>query len=200
VANIAFPAVSLSSVDCELSWPAQARHESIYTGSVLAVSRGIGRWTGSFVFPLMARQQQADDILAVDAFFANLNGVVNTFDLPFDAIANAQRDAFPDGTDLRLMAIERTGSTMRATMNQASGLVVGNRVTINGYLFTLVTSLAGGSCMLSPHRPLAIPDGGLAVNWRSPTLRARLTESRSPAVQRTADWVGPYSARFQDAL
>jgi len=200
MANIAFPQVSLASITCDLTFPGQRINESVYTGSVQAISRGIGRWSGVFAFAQMGRPDQESDILAVDAFFANLDGVVNTFDLPFEAVAAAQRDAFPDGTDLRLMAIERTGSTMRATMNQQSGLAVGYRVTINNYMFVLTSSLVRGECFLSPHRPLAIPDDGLAVNWQAPTLRARLTQSSAVTATRTLETVGPWSAAYQDAL
>lgn len=205
MANITFPhvdgvPVSFESITCELVFPGQQVHESIYTGSIQSVSRGIGRWQGVFAFPQIGRIQGAETIRAIDAFFANVDGTVNTFDLPFPAIDPAQLSAFPDGTDVRVTAIERTGTTMMATMNQASGLHAGYRVTINNQLFVVVNALSGGRCTLSPHRPLVIPTGGYKVNWQTPSLRARLTSPSNPSVTRNVDWVGPWSAAFVDVL
>ena len=200
MANIAFPDVPLESITCELSWPGQRVHESVYTGSIQTIPRGIGRWTGTFVWPLVGRIDNAENIRRIDAFFASVQGAVNTFDLPYTAIDASQRDAFPDGTDVRLTAVERTGSTFIATLNQATGLRVGDRVTISNDMFILTTNLAGGKCTLSPYRPLVIPTAGLVVEWRDVTLRARLTQSNPVSVLRNVDWAGPWAAAFQDVL
>jgi len=200
MAHIAFPNVSLASIDCELVWPGQVIHTSVYTGSQQAISRGIGRWSGVFAFPQLGREDGANEIGLIDAFFANTDGAVNTFDLPFDAIAEAQRTRFADGTDLRLITIARTGTTMAATFNQATGLRAGDRVTIDNRMFIVLTNLTGGACALSPFRPLTIPTDGLAVDWQTPTLRARLTQNNPVSVIRNTDFVGPWSASFTDIL
>lgn len=198
--QISFPNVSLESLSCDLVFPGQVTHESTYTGSQQTISRGIGRWRGVFAFPQLGRADGADNIGLIDAFFANTDGAVNTFDIPFEAISEAQKTRFPDGTDVRLTALSRTGTTMLATINQATGLRVGDRVTINNRMFIVITNLAGGQCTLSPHRPLVIPTGGLAVEWQDISLRARLIQNNPVSVLRNLDWVGPWSASFIDVL
>lgn len=200
MALIAFPDVSLESISCDLVWPGQDIVSSIYTGSVQATSRGIGRWQGTFAFPQLGRADGAADIGKIDAFFSATEGALHIFDLPFEAIAAAQQTRFADGTDLRLMSMERTGGSFIANLNQATGLEVGDRVTIDNRLFVLITTHTGGRCTLAPHRDLVIPTGGLPINWTAPTLRARLTESSPVSINRNRDWHGPTAAAFQDVL
>ena len=200
MALITFPAVSLESANIELVWPGQRTHESVYTGSIQTISRGIGRWSGTIAFPQVSRRDGASNIRAIDAFFANADGSVNFFDVPWEAVEQRQVDAIPNSTDLRLTSLTRTGSTMEVTLNHASGLMAGDRITINNRMFILVTDLSGGACTLSPWRPLEIPADGLAVNWQTPTCRMRLTESNPVSVNRNTDWVGPWAASVVDIL
>jgi len=196
MALIAFPAVPLTEVNCELIWPGQRIHESIYTGSQQAISRGVGRWSGTFVWAARSRSQQADDIAAIDAFFALAEGAVNTFDLPVP-VSTAQVASIPADADVRVTAAERVGSQVGATVNRMTGgLALGDRVTVDGLLFQVTSSLAEGRCFLSPWRPLEIPTAGLAIDWQTPTVRARLTSSSPVSVRRDIDWAGPWSASF----
>lgn len=197
MALISFPTVSLMSINCELIWPGQRVHESVYTGDIQTISRGIGRWSGTFVWPTLGRTDNADWIREIDAFFAMAEGAVNVFDIPWPA-EQRQIDAIPRGTDVRLLSAARTGSTIEATLNHADGLLKGDRVTIDNKMFMLTTNLVNGVCTLSPHRALTVPTGGLAVNWQSPTVRARLTQSNPVSVTRNVDWAGPWSASFVD--
>jgi len=98
----------------------------------------------------MGRDDNAENIRRVDAFFATVEGAVNTFDLPYNAIDAEQRDAFPDGTDVRLTAVERVGSAFNATLNQATGLRIGDRVTIDNKMFVRRKKREGVKCTLSP--------------------------------------------------
>jgi len=195
MANIPFPAVSLSSVSCELYWPGQIVHEGIYSGEMQAISRGIGRWRGSFNWQERSRSNQQAEIRAISAFFSNLEGSVNTFDLPIP-VDRLQANAFPDSANVRLMSVLRTGSTMRVQINQQSGFQIGHRLTIDNQLFECVTPLLSGFVTLSPFRPLVPGDDGLPVKWIEPTVRARLSASQSPTAVHTNDWVGPWDAEF----
>ena len=209
MARIIFPAVSMESTNIELTWPGQRVHTSIYTGHTQVISRGVGRWQGVIAFPQQARVETPEQggrlvgaaaIRAVDAFFANAEGAVNVFDVPWEAVEQRQVDAIPDGTDVRLTSLTRTGSTMQATLNYAAGLITGDRITIDNRMFILVTNLSGGTCTLSPWRDLTIPDDGLVVDWQTPTCRMRLTESNPVSVIRNVDWVGPWSASVTDLI
>ena len=209
MALIAFPTVSMESINIELTWPGQRVHESVYTGSIQTISRGIGRWSGVISFPQQTRIEAPEQgghligaaaIRAIDAFFANAEGAVNVFDVPWEAVEQRQVDAILNGTDLRLTSLTRTGSTMEVTLNHASGLITGDRITIDNRMFVLITDLSGGACTLSPHRDLTIPTGGLAVDWQTPSCRMRLTESNPVSVIRNVDWVGPWSASVEDLL
>jgi len=190
----------MESIYLELTWPGQVTHESRYTGSVQVISRGIGRWTGTISFPQIGRAEGAADIRVLDAFFANAEGAVHQFDVPWELVEQRQIDSIPLGNDLRLLSTIRVDNTMSAVINHASGLLAGDRITIDSRMFVLVTNLVGGSCVLSPWRPLEIPTDGLPVNWTTPTCRMRLVESNPVSVTRNIDWVGPWAASVVDVL
>lgn len=200
MALIAFPSTSLSQISCNLVYPGQDIIQSIYTGSVQATPRGIGRWEGLITFPQLGRTDGAEDIGRIEAFIASTEGAVHVFDLPFEAIAEAQKTRFPEGADVRVTSIERTGGSFIANINQANGLQLGDRVTIDNRMFVVIIAHSGGQCTLSPYRPLTIPTGGLPINWRAPTLRARLTQRNPSSAPYSAFWAGPWALAFQDVL
>lgn len=200
MALIQFPDVSLETLACNLVYPGQDIVESIYTGSVSVTPRGIGRWEGQFVWPQLARAQNAEDIGKIEGFIAATEGAVHVFDLLIESISESQKTRFADGTDLRLMSTERTGGSFIATLNQTSGLLVGDRITIDSRLFVVTTAHTGSRCTLSPHRALDIPTGGLPITWQQPTLRARLTQNKPSAAAYNLDWAGPWVLAFQDVL
>jgi len=200
MANITFPTASTMSVDISLEWPSQSHFLSIYTGDRQIISRGVGLWTGQIVWALRGRTDGAADIRSIEAFLIQLDGAANTFDVPMPV---DQSDRFTRGTDLRCTAVTRTGSTMRLTCNRQSGLLTGDFITIENRLFQLASDLAGGEMLVSPYRPIDVTVAddsgatiGAAVNWSSPTMRARRTDSGAVNNLKNVDWAGPWTLQI----
>lgn len=200
MANITFPTASLGSVDISLEWPGQVILPALYTGERYVYTRGVGLWMGQITWPQMGRVDNASDIRDVEVFLAQLEGAANTFDVPIPA---EQNDRLATGFDLRATAVLRTGSTMRVTCNQQSGLNAGDYVTIDNYLFQLVSNLSGGAMQVSPYRPIdvTVEDDagtviGAAINWSNPTLRARRTDAVAISSPKDVDWAGPWTLQI----
>ena len=195
MANISFPAAGLMSMDISLEWPGQSIHESLYTGDRQVITRGVGMWTGRVIWDVRSRTTQDAEIRQINAFLHQLEGAANTFDVP---LPDSQSDRYPDGTELTVSAFVRTGSTMRLTCNQQEGLAAGDYIVIDNFLFQLVTSLIGGSMLVSPYRPITlIDDAGqpapATARWLNPYLRARRTSSTAVSNNIDVDWAGPWS-------
>lgn len=133
MANIAFPSAPLESLDISLEWPGQSIFQALYTGERYVYSRGVGLWTGQMTWPSVGRADDAATIRAIEVFLHQIEGAVNTFDVPmpvdqgirlrsgFDSRANAV-------SRLRATNVLRTGSTMRVSVNYApTGITVARR-------------------------------------------------------------------------
>ena len=170
MANINFPAVSMMSVDLSLEWPGQAIHLGLYSSERHVITRGVGLWRGQIIWDTRGRADNDAEIRAIEAFLIQLEGAANTFDVPMPV---DQSDRFADGTDLRITAILQTGSTMRLTCNQMTGLRTGDYVTIENRLFQLTSNLDRGMMQVSPYRPIDVTvtttdDGGNTITGAKP--------------------------------
>jgi len=199
VANIVFPAVSLSRLTLNLAWPGQRVHESIYTGEQQVIDRGVGIWEGSFEFPGKMRVQEDNDIRAIEVFLSRMSGASNTFDIPIHSAKPSQSELFADGTDVRVTAQTRSGNDMVLTVNQVSGFLAGHYFTLNNSLFRVESTLAANSMLVAPYRPIEFPDDGtgVAVVWNQPTLRARRTSATAIPNNIDPEYAGPWTIEFR---
>lgn len=203
MANIAFPSTPLGSVDISLEWPGQSVFQSLYTSDRHVYTRGVGLWAGQIIWPQVGRIDNANAIKAIEVFLHQLEGAANTFDVP---IPVEQTTRFATGFDLRATAVVRTGSTMRLACNHSSGLFVGDFITIDNYLFQLISNLNNNSMQVTPYRPIDVTvenDAGTvigaAVNWSNPTLRARRTDASAISNRMELDWAGPWTLQIVGA-
>jgi len=201
MAHVAFPNVGISQFNIGLRFPSQSVFRSYYEEAIQVKTAGVGVWTGSFDWAERSRSQGESDIRQIEAFLSQIEGAANTFDIPMPV---EQGDRFPDGTDLRISAVVRVGSSIRVTCNQVSGIVIGDYITIDNYLFQAGSSLLGGSMLLAPYRPIDITvtndDGdviGAQAEWAAPYLRARRIDGNPISGNRTFDWAGPWSIPFE---
>jgi len=205
MANIAFPNVGLESVTLSLDWPGQRIHESIYTGSQQAISRGVGRWRGTMVFAARSRSQQSREIAAIESFFALAEGAVNTFHLPVPATndQSTRPGAGVNGGESR-----RIGDSVavKTIANRATGIrpemVIGDRVTIAQHLFQVVGRLGAGNeteWLLSPYRPLGDSSNDWILFNKDPFIfvNARFTQSQPSSPRYDVDWAGPWAASWE---
>ena len=209
MANIAFPNVSLESIDFALDYPGQTVHASIYTGARQVIDRGIGVWEGSFTWPALGRADAPDDIAAIETFLNQLSGAANTFDIPLPVNQadrfNLSPAANPE-TYLTISSNAPAGAQALVQLNRADGLRIGDYITIDNKLFQFTSPLARQRANIVPYRRLPTTHEvtttihpTLPVIWAQPYLRARRTSSEPVSNNKDIDWAGPWTVEFTQA-
>ena len=166
---------------------------SIYGTGSQVLGRGPGYWTGGLRFGQTDRYSDGARV-AVDLFFAQLQGAINTFEVP---LFRPSKGSLAAGTVLTVDSV--AGSVVNVT-GASTGLVAGDYVSIAERLYQLSSDLTAGAFSFEP--PLA-PIAAAQVKWEDVRCFARLSgrsvESGVPSV-RTPDFSGGWSIEWTEAV
>lgn len=187
-------AENLTNVDMRLGRPQQSVLRSPWTGAAQVLNRGYDRWSGVASVRRFARPDTADWQI-IEAFFAQLGGAANTFDLPHfrtpaPIAANTifQSSKTDDTGALAGILQHRFNSGQR-------GIAVGQMIQAGDRTFRITQLLPQRWVVLYPQRPIPNTDALTG----STTVRARARGSDGVTSPMVGSWVGPWTIEWEQA-
>ena len=179
--------------DISLGHPGQVVLTSLYGSGSQVLGRGPGYWNGRLQF---AQTDKVSDgaRAALDLFFAQLQGAINTFEAP---LFRPSKGTLAAGTVLTVDSV--AGSVVNVT-GASAGLVAGDYVSIAERLYQLSSDLAGGAFSFEPPLP---PTVGSQIKWENPSCFVRLagrSVESGIVSSRTRDFSGGWSAEWEEAI
>ena len=179
--------------DISLGHPGQVVLTSLYGSGSQVLGRGPGYWNGRLQF---AQTDKVSDgaRAALDLFFAQLQGAINTFEAP---LFRPSKGTLAAGTVLTVDSV--AGSVVNVT-GASAGLVAGDYVSIAERLYQLSSDLTGGAFSFEPPLP---PATGDQIRWENVTCFARLSgrsvESGITSA-RSRDFSGGWSVEWEESI
>ena len=183
----------ITGSDISLGHPGQVVLTSLYGSGSQVLGRGPGYWSGRLQFAQTDRYSDGTRA-AIDLFFAQLQGAINTFEVP---LFRPSKGSLASGTVLTVDSV--AGSVANVT-GASTGLVAGDYVSIAERLYQLSSNLSAGAFSFEPPLP---PTLASQVRWENVTVFARLAgrSVESGVVSaRTRDFGGGWNIEWTEAV
>ena len=190
MALITFPDIPLQEFRIDVVMPNVIRHSSIYTAKEQIFSRGNMYYQGRIGWSRRSVFDREDEVLKIEAFFAECSGPVNTFKVP---VPGDQTDRFDNSNALVISAVTTNG-TFDSEFTATAGLKVGDWVNFGDRLHKIVVA-NNTSYKVVP----GILNAETSMAWHSPMLLARLNVDTVDLI-RQGRWAGPWTEEITEVL
>lgn len=183
---------------------------SPYTGGFEVVTRNYGRWMGVLIFGFLDFSPEDQGVRRdIEAFVAELEGMVNTTDAPIHRPSGGSLgsnraitfSAMSPGGAERGELVFSSGSAMGA-----EALVRGDYIRMADRLYVLAAdsvSLAGQAGGLMKVRPRVevVPAVGTPIVWKDVTVRCRASSLKTwENTEATPEFFGPWQMEWVEEV
>ena len=201
---MAFPTLTApETLDLRRAEPGQVSVPSLFNSFQYTIARGPGQWEVLVSFPILG----VGDVAALrelNAFVDSLGGQLNSVDIPVlwgeERDLQATRMIDPaDGSYYDVTATNQGAAADVSVWNfsRQEGFFAGDKVNINGQLYTFVNDLTSGSANLWPSRTQTGDDH--PVEFLNPVLTSVRANSSPISIPKNGVFSGPLTIHFLES-